>query len=151
MATPATNKVGAKPIAIPTRNLAQTNASSTPEFNFATTVKDLNKDHKTAYENFQNDLASGKITKDECIRVNDYKVNPFCKDKYVFEPGDLTYKGVSEHLGLEKGELGRLGFLKGVGGNPDIVKPLFPMTFSQEYLDGVMEQHRIIAGIPKED
>lgn len=153
MATPATSKVGAKPIAKPAtnnRNLAQTNATSAPEFNFKAAVQELNKDHKTAYMNFKADLESGKITKEECPRIVGYKV-PFCKDEYVFYPGDLSYKRVSEHLGLEKGELGRLGLLKGVGGNPDLAKPYIPMAFSKEYLDGVMEQHRIIAGIPKED
>lgn len=160
MATPTvsttkpTAKLIAKTVARPAvKAQAQTQtpppkpAMSTTAFN--ATVAELNQDHGPAYINFQKDLAFGRMKLDECTRIFGLKINPFCKDTYKFDPKNLTFKGVNEYLGLEPGALGKLGLLKGVGGTPEKAQPLFTMTFPKEYLDGVMESHRIIAELPR--
>lgn len=110
-------------------------------------AQELNAGHRTAYLNFKKDLADGTIEVDECKRIAGRRINLLCHDKYVFYPGDKTYTQVSNHLGLKAGELGRLGFLRGEGGSPNIAQPLFPMKFDKAYLDGVMAEHQAIAGI----
>lgn len=136
MGTPAL-RIADSPIVVkPKKNVAV--ASQPQQNNQAELPTALSTATTTALDNFQKDLASGKMEQDLCFRYLDVKVNPLCKDKYVYHPdANETYSHFqNRYAGVFKpGELRNGGQANQVAGSPNITPIIFPMEFDKADLD----------------
>lgn len=136
MGTPALRIADSPSVVKPKKNVA---VVSQPQQNEqAALPMALSTATTTALDNFQKDLASGKMTQDLCYRNLGIKVNPFCHDKYIYTPSENeTYGDFSKrYAGVFKpGELRNGGQANQVAGSPNITPIIFPMEFDKADLD----------------